>query len=133
MKSIARLLLALTVFVATAQAADPPYVGKWKFNAAKSTLTGDTATIENTPDGMMQFNSQGFIYKFKPDGKDSASIVQRIDKDQIGIRYGDFHSRRLIEHLGLAENGGVIRVSMVHYNTVEEVDRLVASLDRALS
>jgi cysteine desulfurase family protein (TIGR01976 family) len=70
---------------------------------------------------------------FKAEGKDSASVVQRIDKDQIGIRYGDFHSRRLIEHLGLAENGGVIRVSMVHYNTVEEVDRLVASLDRALS
>ena len=70
MKSVARLLLALTVFVAAAQAADPPYVGKWKFNAAKSTLTGDTATIENIPDGMMQFSSQGFIYKFKPDGKE---------------------------------------------------------------
>jgi hypothetical protein len=70
MKSVARLLLALTVFVVTVDAADPPYVGKWKFNAAKSTLTGDTATLENTPDGMMQFNSQGFIYKFKPDGKE---------------------------------------------------------------
>lgn len=70
---------------------------------------------------------------FRVEGKDPASVVHRVDGDRIGIRYGDFHSRRLIEHLGLAEEGGVIRVSMVHYNTVDEVDRLVASLDRALS
>ncbi|HYI04473.1 MAG TPA: cysteine desulfurase-like protein, partial [Reyranella sp.] len=49
------------------------------------------------------------------------------------IRFGDFHSRRLIEQLGLADRNGVVRVSMVHYNTLEEVDRLIASLDRALS
>lgn len=70
---------------------------------------------------------------FRVEGKSPAFIVGRVDQDNIGIRYGDFHSRRLIEHLGLAEEGGVIRVSMVHYNTVEEVDRLIASLDRALS
>jgi cysteine desulfurase family protein (TIGR01976 family) len=70
---------------------------------------------------------------FHVEGKDPASVVRRVDQDDIGIRYGDFHSRRLVEHLGLAEDGGVMRVSMVHYNTVEEVDRLVASLDRALS
>jgi cysteine desulfurase family protein (TIGR01976 family) len=70
---------------------------------------------------------------FRVEGKSPASIVGRVDQDDIGIRFGDFHSRRLIEHLGLAEEGGVIRVSMVHYNTVDEVDRLIASLDRALS
>jgi cysteine desulfurase family protein (TIGR01976 family) len=69
---------------------------------------------------------------FKAEGRDSAEVVRRIDRDQIGIRHGDFHSRGLVEHLGLGDQGGVIRVSMVHYNTLEEVDRLVASLDRAL-
>jgi hypothetical protein len=71
MKLVARVLLALVVFVATANAAaDPAYVGKWRFNPAKSTLAGDTVTIENAPDGMMQFNSQGFVYKFTLDGKE---------------------------------------------------------------
>ena len=56
-----------------------------------------------------------------------------MDEDRIGIRFGDFHSRRLVEHLGLQPGNGVVRVSMVHYNTVDEVDRLVASLDRALA
>jgi cysteine desulfurase family protein (TIGR01976 family) len=70
---------------------------------------------------------------FKVDGRDSAEIVRSTEADRIGIRFGDFHSRRLIEHLGLADGNGVVRVSMVHYNTPEEVDRLIASLDRALA
>jgi len=51
-------------------AADPAYVGKWKFNAAKSTLAGDSVTIGSGADGMMTFDSQGFKYSFKTDGKD---------------------------------------------------------------
>jgi cysteine desulfurase family protein (TIGR01976 family) len=69
---------------------------------------------------------------FKVAGRDSADIVAAVDRDPIGIRYGDFHSRRLVEALGLAEGGGVVRASMVHYNTPAEVDRLVESLQRAL-
>jgi len=38
-----------------------------------------------------------------------------------------------IERLGLAGNSGVVRVSMVHYNTLAEVDRLIGALDLALA
>ena len=69
---------------------------------------------------------------FKVDGQDSAALVKGVDAHGIGIRYGDFHSRRLVEHLGLAEGNGVVRVSMVHYNTLDEVDRLTAALDEVL-
>jgi len=60
------------------------------------------------------------------------TIVKHIDDRRIGIRFGDFHSRRLVDHLGLQPNGGVVRVSMVHYNTVEEIDRLIVGLDEVL-
>ena len=70
---------------------------------------------------------------FKATGRDSAEIVTEIDKWSIGIRNGDFHSRRLVESLDLAAGSGVVRVSMVHYNTIEEVDRLIARLDGALA
>ena len=69
---------------------------------------------------------------FKVTGRDSAAIVTQVDAHDIGIRYGDFHSRRLVERLGLMEGNGVVRVSMVHYNTVEEVDRLIRALDQAI-
>lgn len=55
----------------------------------------------------------------------SSTIPPEVDKHKIGIRYGDFYARRLIEDLGLAPQDGVVRVSMVHYNTIEEMDRLI--------
>jgi cysteine desulfurase family protein (TIGR01976 family) len=70
---------------------------------------------------------------FKAQGRDSEAIVRAVDRHRIGIRFGDFHSRRLVERLGLSDGNGVVRVSMVHYNTVAEVDRLVGALDEALA
>lgn len=67
---------------------------------------------------------------FTFDGQSSRQIVERIDGARIGIRHGDFHSRRLAEALDLGPDGP-IRVSMVHYNTVEEVDRLIEALEGA--
>ncbi len=61
--------------------------------------------------------------------RNSATIPPQIDRHHIGIRYGDFYARRLIEDLGLAQQNGVVRVSMVHYNTIDECDRLIAALD----
>lgn len=70
---------------------------------------------------------------FVAEGRRPEDIVHAVDRDALGIRFGDFHSRRLIEQLGLDGAGGVVRVSMVHYNTIGEVDRLITSLDRALA
>lgn len=41
---------------------------------------------------------------------------------------GDFYATTLIEDLGLAPTGGVIRLGLVHYTTSSEVDRLLAAL-----
>lgn len=70
---------------------------------------------------------------FRFDGRDSGEIVRAVDDHGIAMRFGDFHSRRLVEHLGQDHAGGVLRVSMVHYNTVEQVDRLTAALTSILA
>jgi cysteine desulfurase family protein (TIGR01976 family) len=41
---------------------------------------------------------------------------------------GDFYATTLVEDLGLAGSGGVVRLGMVHYSTFEEVDRLLETL-----
>ncbi|MBE7200646.1 MAG: aminotransferase class V-fold PLP-dependent enzyme [Parafilimonas terrae] len=69
---------------------------------------------------------------FKAEGRDAADIVRHVDAAKVGIRHGDFHSRRLVEALGLADRNGVLRASLVHYNTLAEVDRLLEALDAAL-
>lgn len=69
---------------------------------------------------------------FVVDGVHSETIPLHVDKYNIGIRFGDFYARRLMEFLELDKQGGIVRVSMVHYNTLEEVDRLIEVLEQVL-
>ena len=41
---------------------------------------------------------------------------------------GDFYATGLIERLGKAQTGGVLRLGLVHYNTAAEVDRTLDAL-----
>lgn len=66
-------------------------------------------------------------------GTQSESIVRHTDRFGIGIRFGDFYAKRLVDVLGLQPQGGVVRVSMAHYNTMEEIDRLIQHLDEVIS
>jgi cysteine desulfurase family protein (TIGR01976 family) len=43
---------------------------------------------------------------------------------------GDFYATGLIERLGKAEVGGVLRLGLVHYNTAAEVDRTLEAVER---
>jgi cysteine desulfurase family protein (TIGR01976 family) len=43
---------------------------------------------------------------------------------------GDFYATGLIERLGKAKAGGVLRLGLVHYNTAAEVDRTLAAIER---
>jgi cysteine desulfurase family protein (TIGR01976 family) len=66
------------------------------------------------------------------EGRDSEYICKAMDAYRIAIRFGDFHARRLGDHVGLPQYNGAVRVSMVHYNTIAEVDRLTSALDEIL-
>ena len=41
---------------------------------------------------------------------------------------GNFYAMNLSERLGVESKGGVLRIGLVHYNTAEEVDRLLKAL-----
>ena len=69
---------------------------------------------------------------FVVDGLSSDQVPPLLDAHKIGIRYGHFYALRLIEDLGLLPQQGVVRVSLVHYNTVEECDRLIEKLEEVL-
>lgn len=69
---------------------------------------------------------------FVVDGRSSQSIVRAIDPMKIGIRFGDFYSRRLVEDLRLPTGDGVVRASFAHYNSVADADRLIAGLTTVL-
>lgn len=70
---------------------------------------------------------------FTVDGKGSKWVVEEAEKiGHFGFRFGHFYSKRLCDEvLGLGEEG-VVRVSMVHYNTEEEIRGLVDVLRTVL-
>lgn len=69
---------------------------------------------------------------FTVDNMKSSAVPPLCDRHGIGIRWGHFYAPQLIDRLGLTGRDGVVRVSMVHYNTEAEIDRLIAALEPAL-
>jgi cysteine desulfurase family protein (TIGR01976 family) len=63
------------------------------------------------------------------DGVAPRAAAEALGRQGITTWDGDFYARTLIERLGLAESGGVLRLGIVHYNTVEEIDRLLEALE----
>ena len=43
---------------------------------------------------------------------------------------GNFYALLPNEALGLLEGGGVVRASLAHYNTLEEVQRLLSEVEK---
>ncbi|MGO4562641.1 cysteine desulfurase-like protein [Rhizobiales bacterium 3FA27D7] len=81
---------------------------------------------DSRSDGTVRVPTISFLLE----GADPLALIAATDAGHIGIRHGDFHSRRLVESLGLpAQN--IVRASLVHYNTLGEVDRFIDVLDRA--
>ena len=71
-------------------------------------------------------------FSFVAEGRRPAEIVAALGRDRIAISHGHFYAHRCVEGLGVDPEEGVLRASMVHYNTLHEVDRLTGALDAAL-
>jgi selenocysteine lyase/cysteine desulfurase len=61
-------------------------------------------------------------------GRSSASIAGELAVHGIGAGVGNFYAWRLLQALGIDTADGVVRVSLVHYTSPEDVDRLIATL-----
>jgi cysteine desulfurase family protein (TIGR01976 family) len=62
-----------------------------------------------------------------------AKVTEKLAKQDIGVRDGHMYSPRLMKRLGLAQESGAVRASLVHYNTVEEVRRFGSALSEIAS
>ncbi len=81
-----------------------------------------------TPDSARRVPTFSFVVG----DRDSEELPPRLEPHKIAVRAGDFYAARCIRALGLESRHGVVRASMVHYNTRGEVDRLIRRLDEIL-
>jgi cysteine desulfurase family protein (TIGR01976 family) len=64
------------------------------------------------------------------DGVAPSAAAEALGRDGLFAWDGDFYATGLIERLGLADGGGVLRLGLVHYNTMAEADRLLEGIER---
>lgn len=61
-------------------------------------------------------------------GRRPRAIAEHLARRAISTWDGDFYAWELVRALGLDDDGGLLRIGLVHYNTLEEVDRLIEAL-----
>ena len=60
---------------------------------------------------------------FNLPGVAPAAVTEAMARAGIGIRDGHLYCPRLMQRLGLPQESGTVRVSLVHYNTLAEIHR----------
>jgi len=66
-------------------------------------------------------------FAFRVDGLTPRAVAERLAERRIAVWDGDYYALEPMTRLGLQPDGAV-RAGFVHYNTLEEVDRLLAEL-----
>ena len=67
---------------------------------------------------------------FTFENKSSKNISSQLVKNGIATRNDNFYAWRCLKALGIDTEDGVVRTSMVHYNSQEDVDKLISVLTK---
>ncbi len=62
------------------------------------------------------------------EGISAEEVATRLGEQSIYVWHGHYYAVAVMERLGLIEQGGLVRIGFVHYNTVDEVDQVVNAL-----
>ncbi len=90
-------------------------------NHPKTTIIGKS-TVEN----------RAPTVSFIVSDQSSMGLASKLGAENIGVGVGHCYAYRLIKALGIDLDDGVVRTSLVHYTSEEEVARLLNTLDHLL-
>jgi len=58
----------------------------------------------------------------------SRAVAEHLRQHRVAVRHGNFYAWRAVRALGLDPDDGIVRASMVHYTSADDVDRLLTHL-----
>jgi len=67
---------------------------------------------------------------FTLEGVEPRRLAERLAQEGLYVWDGNYYALAVTERLGLEGRGGMLRVGAVHYNTLEEIQRLQAALNK---
>jgi cysteine desulfurase family protein (TIGR01976 family) len=62
-------------------------------------------------------------------GRRPEGVAEHLAKRDVAVWWGNYYALETMKRLGLDPVSGAVRAGIVHYNTAEEVDRLLAGLE----
>ena len=68
---------------------------------------------------------------FTLEGISSKKVSESLVKEKIALRNDNFYAWRCLQALGIDTEDGVVRVSMVHYNSMDDVNKLIRSFEKS--
>jgi cysteine desulfurase family protein (TIGR01976 family) len=66
-------------------------------------------------------------FAFNVEGRSAREVAERLGERKVAVWHGNYYAVEVMRRLGL-EPEGAVRAGIVHYNTAEEVDRLLEAL-----
>ena len=66
-------------------------------------------------------------FAFNIEGRSAREVAERLGEQNLAVWHGNYYAVEVMRRLGL-EPEGAVRAGIVHYNTAEEVDRLLEAL-----
>jgi cysteine desulfurase family protein (TIGR01976 family) len=76
-----------------------------------------------------QLDQRGPTVSITAKDRTPLQLAEHLASREIYAWNGNMYALELTERLELEERGGILRLGMVHYNTLEEIDRLLKALD----
>ena len=75
-----------------------------------------------------RFHERCATFAVRIEGHTPLELATKLGDRGIFTWDGNYYALNLTEHLDVEKSGGFLRIGLVHYNTAEEVDRLLAAL-----
>jgi cysteine desulfurase family protein (TIGR01976 family) len=100
----------------------------WEHDLGTHFLAGLPANLRLY--GLPTMEGRVSTFAFSVDGVAAAEAAARLGERGFAVWHGNYYALEVMKRLGLEDDGGAVRVGFVHYNTAEEVDRLLVELAR---
>lgn len=78
-----------------------------------------------------QWKNRLATISIRKEGKTPEELACKLAEHNIFVWNGNFYALAISERLGVEPSGGLVRIGLAHYNTLDEVDRCLAVIDRA--
>jgi selenocysteine lyase/cysteine desulfurase len=83
---------------------------------------------EVTLHGLPTMTGRVPTFCFSVAGHSAQSVAEHLATRDVAVWWGNYYALETMRRLGLDEVDGAVRAGIVHYNTAEEVDRLLAGI-----